>query len=290
MHLDDALPVTVLLPESSSDPIVIYDAHAALRVAIVERDAVRNLSALWDQPGVYILLDPRNANGTWGAYVGKAPSGVKNRVTAHVRGKDHWNRAVLILRDTTHGFNSAQAGWLEGRIYDLLNSAADAWLHNEVRPGDGTLPAFEHLTLEATIRPIGRILRLVGHDAQPVEEPQILATPTPAPVGDTARGNRTSEYSGFTVGDLLVAGVIQDGQELVPMSPAWHTVAVVTNGRIVVNGKKHSHLSAAGRAVNGGVSINGWSFWAVNTPNGKVPLAVLRAKVVRERQSGTSPV
>src|SRR5438270_7084670 len=82
----------------------------------------------------------------------------------HLRNKDHWRRALLIQRDTTHGFHSAQVAWLEGRLYDLLDAAEDARLHNGNRPVDETLPSFERTVQEAAVLPIRRLLRLIGDD------------------------------------------------------------------------------------------------------------------------------
>ena len=40
----DSFPVAVLIPEGPSAPIEVYDQHAALKLAIVEREGVRSLS------------------------------------------------------------------------------------------------------------------------------------------------------------------------------------------------------------------------------------------------------
>lgn len=101
---------------------------------------------------MYVLLDRHEPDGTWGAYVGKAPAGVRSRLLTHVAKKEHWNRALLVSRDTTFGFNSAQVGRLEGRLYDLLKAAGDVSLHNGLRPSDETLPPHERLALVAARR------------------------------------------------------------------------------------------------------------------------------------------
>jgi hypothetical protein len=65
---DDALPITVLLPEAATSPIIVFDGGAALRMAIVERGGVSALSQHdWDRPGVYVLLDLPAVNGSWAA-------------------------------------------------------------------------------------------------------------------------------------------------------------------------------------------------------------------------------
>jgi hypothetical protein len=109
----EALPLTVLLPDTAGEPIIMFASHAALRLALVERDAASQVGEGWDKPGVYLLLDLPAEDGTWGCYVGKAPAGVRSRLLSHLRTKDHWRRALLVQRDTTHGFNSAQVAWLE---------------------------------------------------------------------------------------------------------------------------------------------------------------------------------
>ncbi len=93
-------------------------------MAIVERDGVQALTADWDRPAVYLLLDRHEPDGTWGCYAGKAATGVRSRLLQHVAKKDHWHRALLVQRDTTFGFNSAQVGWLEGRLYDYCTPPA----------------------------------------------------------------------------------------------------------------------------------------------------------------------
>lgn len=85
----DQLPLAVLLPEGASSPALIYDTTAALVMAVVDRSGVLGLEAHWDVPGVYVLLDRHDPDGTWGCYVGKAPGGVRNRLTQHLRGKEH---------------------------------------------------------------------------------------------------------------------------------------------------------------------------------------------------------
>lgn len=136
----DSLPLTVLVPESGTGPIEVYDQHAALKMAVVERRQVGLLGADWDLPGVYVLLDRHGADSSWGVYVGKAPAGVKSRLGGHVRQRDHWYRALLVRRDTTFGFNSAQAAYLEGRLYDVLHNAEEAVLHNGNAPATRPCP------------------------------------------------------------------------------------------------------------------------------------------------------
>lgn len=276
---DDSLPVTVLLPETVADPIVMYDAHAALRIAVMERGFVQRLGPEWDQPGNYLLLDAIAPDGKWGCYVGKAaPGGIRSRLMSHLKTKDHWRRALLIQRDTTHGFNSAQVAWLEGRLYDLMDNAEDAVLSNGNRPKDETLPVYDRATLEACVLPVRRILRLLGHD--------------PATADDNGPSNlgpvrtRTSKFLGITLADLLKAGLVTPGTLLVSTNGAWSATATVTATGIEFNGTEYATPSAAAGAVKDGPA-NGWEFWAIDTATGKVALATLRARY-KDNQTGNA--
>lgn len=85
----EALPITTLLPDTAAEPIVMYDAHAALRVGLVERDGASGIGEDWERPGNYMLLDLSDSDGRWGCYVGKAPGGVRSRLLSYLRTKDH---------------------------------------------------------------------------------------------------------------------------------------------------------------------------------------------------------
>ncbi|GAC1439377.1 MAG: hypothetical protein NVSMB55_00640 [Mycobacteriales bacterium] len=264
---DDALPVTVLLPDTAAQPITVYDGGAALRMAIVERDGVHALGPDWERPGVYVLLDMPAPDGTWGCYPGQATS-LRKRLVQHVSKKDHWRRALLVTRDTTFGFNSAQIGWLEGRLYDLLDAAGDAVLHNGNRPSDETLPAHERLALEAAVAPVRRVLRLIGYD--PVSPDDQTALPSPS--------RQTSKFYGITVQHLIAAGLLAGGETLTSTNGAWPATALLLpDGKVQTGGHVYATPSAAATAVKDGPA-NGWEFWAVDTPTGQVTLATLRAR------------
>lgn len=264
---DDRLPFTCLVPDGPG-VIDIYDQTAALRVAVVERDDVNWLSDEWDVPGAYLLLDRPHADGTWSAYVGKAPAGLKSRVASHVKHRDTWCRAVLLQRDTTHGFNSAHAAWLEGRLHDLVGASALGSLSNQQRPGDDTLAPYDRQMLETTIDPIARVLRLIGYET--------------APPGDELvkpRGRRAPTRYGTTVADLLSTGLLTPGTRLVSTYASASADATVNaDGTITWDGHSYATPSAAGCAVREGRATNGWAFWAIETATGKVTLATLRAR------------
>jgi hypothetical protein len=266
----DSLPFTVLLPETAAEPILCLDDHAALRLAVVERSGAALIGGEWDRPGVYILLDPPDPKGQWGCYVGKAPAGIRTRLRHHLRHKEHWHRALLVQRDTTRGFHSAQVGWLEGRLYDLLNAAEDAQLHNGNRPSDETLPSYERTMLEASVMPISRLMRLIGYDPATADDTGMVATISGA--------KKTSKFFGITLKQVMDAGHLAAGSVLSSTNGSHPATAhALAGGRIEFDGQAYDTPSAAAVAVKHGPA-NGWDFWALETSTGRVTLATLRAR------------
>lgn len=271
---EDSFTVTALVPENIAAPIVVYDDNAALRAAIVERCTARHLGAEWKAAGLYLLVDRCDAGGKWGVYVGKAPSGIGNRVKSHVRTKENWYRALLVERDTTHGFDSAQIGWLEGKLYDILKAADNARLSNKIRPGDETLASYDRQALETVLVSMLRLLRLMGHE------------PSSGDDTDPATGSaRKGRYYGVTLAQVMEAGQIEAGDVLVSTNGAWPARARVTSdARIAMDGELYDTPSGAASAARNGPA-NGWEFWARRTPMGSVSLSTMRAKLLEQTTS-----
>ena len=271
----DAFPITALVPDTPGDPIVIYEPQAALRIAIAERDFIGALDSSWEIGGVYCLLYPISASGEFQVYVGKAPMGLRGRVSTHVAGKaDGWVRAVLINRDTTHGFSSAQVGWLEGRLWSLVFASANGTPTNKNRPKDETLPDYDRAVLETYVIPIARILRLLGYGMEPEGEVPVRRSATPK-----------VKY-GVTVADLIGAGLLAADSTLVFTYPGHPASAVVQgDGSIMVESTRYETLSAAAGALRGGPT-NGWQYWAITETSGnQTPLADLRARFLEPRMA-----
>lgn len=263
----DTLTMAVLVPDNAATPTVVFDDNAALKLAIVERSGARRLGDEWDTAGLYILIDRADADGGWGVYVGKAPAGIKARIGSHLRNKDHWFRALLVRRDTTHGFNSAQIGWLEGRLYDILKAAENARLHNSVRPGDETLAPYDRQALEMVLVSIQRVMRLLGHDSSSGDE-----------TSGSGPGKKTSRYYGIKLEELFETGLIKVDDVLISTNGAWPATArIAPKGKIAMDGEEFDNPSSAAIAVKGSPA-NGWDFWARQTPTGLVRLSTLRAE------------
>ena len=87
---------------------------------------------------------------------------------------------------------------------------------------------------------------------------------------------RSWTHHGVSVADLIAADLIPAGTTLVPAQGAAETVAtVLPDGKIACADEIYSTPSAAGGAATGG-SVNGWTFWAADTPDGRFTLAALR--------------
>lgn len=272
-NVPDALPLMFLAPETDAEPTLVFDSHAALAMALVTRHGVGALTDDWEVPGVYVLLEPSGADG-WSAYVGKAADrGLKARVTEHIKGKADWNRALLIARDTTHGFNSAEAGWLEGRLYDLLSAAASGNLRNSVRPDDKTLPAYQRATLEACVLPLSRVLRLLGYDTSTAEQLSTVVTPSKG----------TKRRFDVTIPQLIASGHLKAPANLISTNGAWPAMAELNiDGTITYSGKIYDNPSKAASAVKGG-QANGWEFWAVDLGGKSAALSTYRALYLDEQ-------
>jgi hypothetical protein len=272
MSEEKVLPLIVLVPESGRQPIEVRDERAALRFAVVERNNLKSLGKEWDKPGLYLLLDRPGDDGTFGCYVGKAPAGVRARLRSHARAKEHWYRAVLIRRNTYDGFHSAQVGWLEGRLYDLLAAAADVRLHNGNRPSDETLPAHDRANLETYILPIERVLYAIGH---------YVGTPTVA----LAKPPKPRESYDATLKSLVDAGLIAAGTPMVSTNTRWPAKGIIhADGTLEHDGKRYTNPSPAATAACNGIQANGWTMWAVEMPDGTMKtLAAFRSEYLTAR-------
>lgn len=234
-------------------PVTLLDGNAALRMAIVDRASMSMLGDEWDAPRVYLLLDPVRLDGTYGVYVGKAPAGLRNRLRNHRRNKAHGARALLVVRDTTYGWDSAQVGWLEGRLYDLLDGATLATLSNGNRPQDETVRPYDRAALEAATQPVAAVLRLLGCSPDTFDDEKV-ASPEAVP----GPGSPRVRQYGVSLRDLVEAGVLAAGERLTSTYPSYPATATVRgDGTIVHEDRAHGSPSATGSAVRSGKATNG---------------------------------
>jgi hypothetical protein len=252
--------------------------HSGLSMVLVNRDAVGLLDTSWRKLGVYFLLGPSSVGDPdrYQAYVGEV--GRRNlltRIKEHVAEKAWWSRALLIT-SASDDFNSAEIGWLEGRLWDVLNNAVAAEVANKGRPGDDSLPAHERAVLERYVEPIMAALRACGC-------PPDTADQKPVP-----RGKRRAFYK-ESVKDLIDAGLLKGGTQLVPQrKQLTEPATVLPDGRLEVAGTTYASVSGAAQAVSGNQSEPGWEFWGAPSGDGAyVPLIDLRARL-REGQGANA--
>lgn len=268
------MPVTALLASEPGAPVVVFDSNAALRMAVVDRQSVSGLDDVWDAPGVYLLLDPATLEGEYGVYVGKAPAGMRQRVKQHLKGKAHWSRALLVTRDMTHGWHSAHVGWLEGRLYDLLDGASLATLSNGNRATGRDAAGVRAGGAGGG----GRADRGGAATAGLLDGHRRRGHPRPV------YGRTTKRQYNVDVVDLLQAGDLTAGEKLSSTRVSAPATAVVgVDGSITVDGKTFGSPSAAGSHVRGGKATNGWAFRAAERDGTTVPLATIGARYLRKK-------
>jgi hypothetical protein len=260
-------PANAQIPSDTDAPVVVdFDVHA-LRMAFVQRKHILKLSSSWAVPGVYILLGPLGGESTTEVYVGKAVK-VRDRLNHHRNNpKLPWWRAVAVTRDTTAGFNSAEIGYLEGRLFSELSAIPSISLKADKHDLDTTLPQHMLIQLDAFVPTILASLRLAGLD---LGADQVDAM--------EPGGKKVQQIQG-SVPDLLAAGLLGAGTTLTFQRAGKTAEASVTaDGQLVVNGKAYSSPSSAAAAALGLKAANGWVSWRLDGGMGPT-LAQLRSQL-----------
>ena len=257
----------VRVPQSAGDVIEILDRNRAIRFAIVDRESCSLLSGEWVTSGVYILLWPFDEAQRFRSYVGKG--NVKERLVQHRIHRNGWLKAIAVSSNQKEGFDSAEIGWLEGQIHSQIQNSSRGEVENVQEPGDKTVPAYNKAHLFSVVRGVEQVMRLLGYE---------LANE--AEVKDSkSKTGKTSTLGQVGISDLLAAGLLSDGDNLVSTNGQWPARArIEAPDAIVYNGSRYITPSAAGVAVRKGGSTNGWTFWAVIKGGQVIPLAVLRGE------------
>jgi len=138
-------------PPSNPARLTFKDA-VPLEKDRIERD-------LWGVAGTYVLLGP-SSTALIRARPGMA-SDVLFRVRQHLR-ESEWFTRVVIARDTRQGWNTAEAGYLEGRLHRLCRESPGVE-HVDRMDSDHSLQEEERTRLDAKYLPaIVAALRVAG--------------------------------------------------------------------------------------------------------------------------------
>ena len=248
-------------------------SHSGLRMTLVSRESLGLLADEWRVRGVYFLLGPSSDPDHYCAYVGEVGKATLiQRLRNHAAKKDWWNRALLIA-SASDEFNSAEIGWLEGRLYDVLNNALACEVKNGNRPGDDSLSLGERAVLERYVEPIMAALRALGASLDTADQKP------------PDRKQRAPKRYSESVSDLIAAGLLKPETILHPLrNGVTETARVLSDGRLAVAGAFYDSPSAAAKVAAGTNSEPGWDFWGAPSGSGNfVPLTQLRARLRNER-------
>lgn len=148
-------PVNVQIPSDAEAPVIADFVEHALRVAYIERAHLASMpSGDWDVPGIYVLL---TGDGSGRVYVGQARK-IRSRLVQHnSRERLPWLRAVTVKRDTTDGFNTAEIGYLEGRVSAEIAAIESLTVVEGQASGDETLPRHMMISLDSFVKSTTRL-------------------------------------------------------------------------------------------------------------------------------------
>jgi hypothetical protein len=131
---------------------------------------------------------------------------------------------------------------------------------------------------EFTVASFAQRQELYWKLCQLIWDPANLGIEAPSHVDRPTTEERQQRYYGVTVKDLLAAGLLRQGQQLVGGRNGSSCSAIVRgDGRIQLeDGRVEESPSKAGAAALGVKACNGWHFWQTDTPRGLVRLSRVR--------------
>lgn len=154
-------PALFLLSSTPERPVEVTIEGDALRLLLVEREALKTLDADWDSVGVYLLIGkPTSEEASLSVYVGKAQV-LRSRVRTGHNLKE-WGRCLLIQREGLHPFNASDISWLERRLIDVLLEAPGIDLANKTPPPPEFVPEYKAEILERTVVAALGVLGVLG--------------------------------------------------------------------------------------------------------------------------------
>lgn len=134
------------------------------------------------RPGVYLLLgDDEAAIGGIRCYIGEAED-VADRLRAHQRGKEFWDR-VVVVTSKDENLTKGHVRYLESRLIELASRASRVDLENGTAPPKAPLPEADRSDMEYFIEQVQVVLPVLGVNAIRVRE---IKPVSPAPTEEQA--------------------------------------------------------------------------------------------------------
>ena len=161
LALAQITPALFLLSSTPDWPTEITIEGDALRLLLVQREALGALDESWDSVGIYLLVGkPITDQAVLSIYVGKA-QGLRSRIKTGHQLKE-WARCLLIQRPGLHPFNASDISWLERRLVDVLLEAPEVDLINKTPPPVEVVPDYKSQILERTVVAALGVLGILG--------------------------------------------------------------------------------------------------------------------------------
>ena len=219
---------------------------------------------------MYVLL---TNDGSGEVYVGQAVH-LRERLFQH-RSKPRLKRrrAVAMKRGTSHGFNTAETGYLEGRPAAEVGAIRRVHVMEGLKNLATTLPSHQMLALNAHLPGVRAALRLAGMDL--LKDADVPDKP------GSENGKESHTLIPGTVADLVAVGLVRAGAELrLSQGGRLASATVSRSGELIVDGVAYASPSKAVATALGLQSWNGWTAWHFDEVGGPT-LARSRAELAR---------
>jgi|GEM_PF-777026 len=255
----------------------------ALKLGVVRREDLSLLNASeFKSPGIYVLIrfpgdvkkdkvDGKDRSKTK-VYVGKSAQkeGVRARLAEQKRrptgqARFEWSTIAAFVRAAPGGLNSAEVGYLEGRLTGRLQRIPSLIVASEKDDQDKSLLPEQTAMLDEFIPSLLAGLRLAGV--------QVIVPDHQVQSDDTIAVTKSGKKRRFAVSiaQLVEVGSLTAGDVLVYKSK---TCSVTADGLLLLEGAEYEAPSSAAKAAYPKDTINGWTAW--RRDDGGESLAELR--------------
>lgn len=263
-------------------PLTFYFEEHVLRLAVVDRESLKLLSTSeWGSPGVYALIEPSGSEKKkTRVYVGKSSqkgglrSRLMNQNTSPTPGADFgWSRIAAFARPSEVAFNSAQVGYLEGRLTARLRTDPGFDVQAGKQDEDETLKPAQIATLDSLVPTFVAGLRLAGLNVDSPSQEHFDQD------DDATKKSGKKKSFGVSVSQLLEVGTLTPGDILVfERKGESRNCTVTADGFLLMDGEEFGSPSSAAVAAYPGSlkAAPGWDVWKLR--EGGKSLSELRAE------------